>query len=134
MTIRTSLAVVCLALMPLKALALSPLLPDIYGTWRLVAVDGVKVRIRFTLDTTDPSHFTGQGPCNGWSAVQRGDGFAIDFGPIVTTRMTCDDIAAETEILGTLATMTLAKVGADGILNMVGAQGHSLNFVRIPAQ
>lgn len=118
----------------LASQALTPLISPFSGQWQLVAMNDVDVVAQFMLDTTESSRFSGNGPCNLWSA-QTGDALpSLSFGPILSTRMACPDLAVEGAILTALAAMTQVHISADDRLEMAGADGQTLRFVRKAAQ
>lgn len=87
------------------------------GSWRVTAIDGspVKAKIYIVLDI-DEQKVHGNAGCNllnGEIVVNLDKGDGIEFRNLITTRMTCPDIAAERQFLLALENVDTAAKGAD---------------------
>ena len=87
------------------------------GSWRVTAIDGtpVKANIYIVLDI-DERKVHGNAGCNllnGEIVVNLDKGDGIEFRNLVTTRMTCPDIAAERQFLLALENVDTATKGTD---------------------
>jgi heat shock protein HslJ len=82
----------------------------------LETLDGAPFAARATLVLGPGDAVSGQGPCNRWSA--RVAGQLPDFrpGPVVATRMACDDLAAEAAFLAALGAVTRAGTEGDRLI------------------
>ncbi|WP_157791910.1 META domain-containing protein [Pseudorhodobacter sp. MZDSW-24AT] len=98
--------------------------------WKLVAIDGQPFLAEARIDLATPGEVTGQGPCNRFSG--RYDGTLPDFRPgaLVSTRMACADLAAESAMFAALEGMTRAEVTGPTTLLLTGPKGGSMEFVR----
>ena len=99
---------------------------DLAGTsWTLVTVGGAPVveggvGARLAFDAA--GNVSGSTGCNSVSGTYALDGTSLTFGPLMTTRMACEDalMAQETAVLGALAAVEGWEVDADGNLHLTG--------------
>lgn len=98
--------------------------------WKLVSIDGKPFLAEGKIVLNTAGELAGQGPCNRFST--RYEGTLPDFRPsaIVSTRMACADLPAETAMFAALAMMTRAEVVGPVTLVMTGPKGSSMEFVR----
>jgi heat shock protein HslJ len=75
---------------------------------------------------------TGQAPCNSYSAPYAVNGSELTLGPIVSTKMACDDLAVESAYLTALATVTGWSVDASGDLVLADASGAEVLRYTVP--
>ena len=96
------------------------------GVWALVSVDGVAVGYAATLDLDQPGRISGQGPCNRYFAQVEGN--LPVFRPVAlgSTKMACDEMAAESGYFALLTAVETAEIGSDE-LHLRGG-GHDLLF------
>ncbi len=97
------------------------------GEFVLETLGGAPFAARATLVFGPRDAVSGQGPCNRWSA--RNAAALPDFrvGPVVATRMACDDLAAEAAFFAALAAATRAELTGDRLV-LSGAEGAELVF------
>lgn len=98
--------------------------------WKLVAIDGQPFLAEGKIDLNTPGQLAGQGPCNRFSTSY--EGALPDFRPgaIVSTRMACPDLPAESAMFAALASMTRAEVTGPVTLLLTGPKGGSMEFAR----
>jgi len=122
-----SIRPLCLALAMTAGPALAQ---EATGTiWRLLAIDGTLVAARSTLRIDVDNVLAGGAPCNRWQAMNRQDLPALDLGAIRSTRMTCDQMAAETTFFDALALMTMVEPLDPETLILTGPDGKTMEFV-----
>lgn len=110
---------------------LSPASPA--GEFVLETLGGAPFAARATLVFGPGDAVSGQGPCNRWSARNAGALPGFRTGPVISTRMACDDLAAENAFFAALAAATRAEVTGDRLV-LSGAAGAELVFrARAPA-
>ena len=86
------------------------------ANWRLVEIDGQPFAARATLGFADEGALSGQAPCNAYSGAQSAPYPWFTAENIVTTRMACADLAAETVYFEALAAMTLSEVAGETLI------------------
>jgi heat shock protein HslJ len=99
---------------------------DLAGTsWTLVSVGGAPVveggvGARLAFDAA--GNVGGSTGCNSVSGTYALDGTSLTFGPLMTTRMACEEplMAQETAVLDALAAVEGWEVDADGNLHLTG--------------
>lgn len=74
--------------------------------WMLTKIDGVAFGATASIDLGDPTRISGQAPCNRFFGQLSGTAPTFKAGPLVTTRMACDQLALEAEFLTALESMT----------------------------
>jgi heat shock protein HslJ len=75
---------------------------------------------------------TGQAPCNSYSATYVVSDSQLTLGPVVSTKMACDDLAIETAYFSLLATVTGWSVDASGDLILSDASGTEVLRYTVP--
>lgn len=78
--------------------------------WTLQSLNGTAFSTRATLEFQAGGPVSGQAPCNRFSAKNTVPYPWFDLTPIAATRMSCPDLAAETEYLTALERMTQSEV------------------------
>ena len=103
-----------------SAISADPALHLIGTRWTLTSMDGdaVPADVTVTLAFGEDGRGSGSGGCNQYSGDYTATGSSISFGPMNTTRMTCDGAAGTTEnaYLADLALVTTWAVPADGAM------------------
>lgn len=74
-----------------------------------------------------PGHVAGTGPCNAFSTTQTAPYPWFDIGPILTTRMACPDLEAETVFFATLDRVTQSEV-LEGTIILSNTDGDEMVF------
>lgn len=127
--------VACLATLPAASLALTPLVdiaPLIQDRdWQLLAVDGQPLApgVVASLLIASDGQVSGQAPCNSFSTQNRAVLPEIALGPIMATKMACDQLAAEVDFFDALGRMQVASLDGKDNLILTGADGRSMEFV-----
>ena len=94
---------------------------DLADHWTLTEIDGSHVTFTATLDLSQPGKLTGQAPCNSYGGTLSAEGQKFIPGPILSTKMACDELADENLYLQALQ-MTESAVVAGDLLTLTGEQ------------
>lgn len=97
-------------------------------TWRLLAIDGTLVEARSTLRIDVDNVLAGAAPCNRWQAMNGQPLPALQLGAIRSTRMACDQMAAETVFFNALALMTTVEQVGESLI-LTGPDSKTMEFV-----
>ena len=81
--------------------------------WVLTELDGVTFSARATLTFPETGKIAGEGPCNRYSGVMTTPYPWFDAGQVVSTRMACPDLAAESAFFASLSGATQSEVAGD---------------------
>ena len=112
----------CQALVPVMVPAVVPVMAgDLADHWTLTRIDGFPVTFTATLDLSQPGKLTGQAPCNSYGGTLSAEGQKFIPGPILSTKMACDELADENLYLQALQ-MTESAVVAGDLLTLTGEQ------------
>lgn len=84
--------------------------------WTLTELDGGAFTARATMTFPKPGKISGQAACNSYQGTMDTPYPWFDAQQIVTTRMACPDLAAETAFLAALADMTQSEVSGDTMI------------------
>lgn len=95
--------------------------------WVLAEIDGTPFGARATLSFPETGQIAGEGPCNRYSGVMTTPYPWFDAGQVVSTRMACPDLRAETAFFTALSEMTEAEVSGDTLILRNG-EGRELVF------
>lgn len=104
---------------------------DTDATWALVELYGKPFTARATIAFPSKGKVIGQAPCNTYGSTQTLPLPWIKFGPIVSTKMACPDMAAEQLFFEALSAMTLAEVHANTMI-LSTEDGHEMIFKSAP--
>ncbi len=96
--------------------------------WTLNLVDGKPVAYSATINLGVEGRVSGQAPCNRYSGSLKADGNSFVPGMIASTKMACENMAAEADFFKILAGIT-TKEGGSGLMTLRGG-GHELTFVQ----
>ena len=94
------------------------------AVWRLTEFDGTAFAAAATISFPEPGRIAGKAPCNRYSGSQSGSYPAFAAGPLVATKMACDDLAAETEFFGALEAMTAGMIEGEALILADGSGRH----------
>lgn len=72
------------------------------GHYVLVGMDGQTVPLRNVTLLVEEKRISGQGPCNGYGAVNNAELPALQLSPIVSTKVACKDLKLENRFLSVL--------------------------------
>lgn len=95
--------------------------------FRLVTLDGTPFEAQATIDLSVAGRLRGDAPRNSYSAAQMAVYPWFETGAIITTRMACPDLDAETAFLAALSAMTLSEV-AGATLILSNTEGGEMVF------
>ncbi len=104
---------------------------DAGASWALVELDGKPFAARATITFPSKGKVTGQAPCNTYASTQTAPLPWFELGPIISTKMACDDLAAEQQFFDALATMTLAETLANTMI-LTSDGGREMVFTTAP--
>ncbi|MFT5784136.1 MAG: heat shock protein HslJ [Candidatus Krumholzibacteriia bacterium] len=103
--------------------------------WKLIMLDGVQVNaqstateMHFILNADDT--ISGFGGCNNFSGSWEMDGDQLMIGPLMATKMACDNMEIETRFLGALDGAVAAVVD-DATLTVTDGDGIELRFLAL---
>lgn len=88
------------------------------GTWLLKSINGSNIKSVFSSSVpslefrTDENKLGGNGGCNRYNAAYTLVGSSLKVGPIMSTRMACEDLAGETQFTNALSETSTIKVSA----------------------
>jgi len=99
------------------------------GLWYLTAMGEGDAPHGVRLEIFEDLSFSGQAPCNGYSGQASFMDETFSIGPIMATRMACEDLDAEVMYLTYLGAVQSASV-QEGVLSLVTADGVTLTFSR----
>lgn len=99
------------------------------GVWYLTGMGEGDAPNGVTLEIAPDLSFSGQAPCNGYSGQASLEGDTFTIGPIMATRMACDDLDAEVMYLTYLGAVQSLATDGDR-LSLTTAQGVLLSFSR----
>ena len=74
----------------------------------------------------------GQAPCNSYSATYTVSGSQLTLGPVLSTKMACDDLTIESAYLAALGTVSGWSVDASGDLVLTDASGAEVLRYAVP--
>lgn len=84
--------------------------------WTLVELDGSAFTARATLTFPEPGKIAGQAPCNSYHGKMDAPYPWFDAEQMITTRMACPDLQAETAFMAALSEMSLSEVSGDTMI------------------
>ncbi|GFE66410.1 hypothetical protein KIN_34840 [Litoreibacter roseus] len=84
--------------------------------WAVTEIDEQAFAASATISFPEPGKIRGQGPCNQYSATQTVPYPWFKAEAIVSTRRSCENLAAENTYLRALAAMTLSEVSGDSMI------------------
>ena len=109
-------------------IAATPALADDWGphdaVWHLTEIDGAAFTARATIGFPEPGKIAGSAPCNSYSGAQPAAYPRFDPGPLISTRMACPDLPAETEFFGALEAMTAGMIEGEALILADGSGRH----------
>lgn len=95
--------------------------------WDLREIDGAEVTARTTLIFPEPGKIAGDGPCNRYSGVMTTPYPWFDVGQVVSTRVACPELTAETVYFQALREMSEAEVSGN-VLILRNEDGREMVF------
>jgi heat shock protein HslJ len=121
------------ALLALAACVTPALSNEIVGVdWHLVGMEGQEMpwdaSLRFEADKV-----SGKAPCNRFFGTNAATLPAVAITALGSTKMACDDLAAEGVFFEALQAMQRVEVD-QGHLYLIGPEGRIMEFVRDPAE
>lgn len=119
-----------LALVPLAACSGDEALrgyTDKGAVWTLAELHSKPFTATATLGFAQKGRITGQAPCNRYSAEMKTPYPWFKVGPILSTRMLCPDLAAETAFFNALGDVTLSET-SDTVLILSNPEGLQMVF------
>ena len=130
-------ATLLMGLVALSANALPAHATEIGGEWHLIAFNTKPAAAPLSITFTTDGVVRGQAPCNRFNGTyifdDAGKGFAgLTFSPLATTRMACDQLAAEGEYLKHLSKVDRV-VSDSGHLFLITKEDMVIELARDPA-
>ncbi|GFE50982.1 hypothetical protein So717_27350 [Roseobacter cerasinus] len=95
--------------------------------WKLVELDGIAVSYRATLSFPEPGQLAGEAPCNSFRGAMTVPYPWFEATDIVSTRIACTELNAETTYFSALTTMTLSEVLGETMI-LSTPEGRSMVF------
>lgn len=99
------------------------------GVWYLTGMGEGDAPRGVTLEIAPDLSFSGQAPCNTYRGQASLEGGTFSIGPIMATRMACEDLDAEVMYLTYLGAVQAVATDGDRLL-LTTAQGVLLSFTR----
>lgn len=124
-------------LLPAVTLALAAactpsLATGIGGEWHLVGIEGQRAAAPASITFTSDGKISGKAPCNRYFGSYSGELPDLAFAGVGSTRMACDQLAAEDAYFRALQAVTGAELDQEHLF-LIGAEGRVLEFARDPA-
>ena len=95
--------------------------------WTLTELNGTPFPATATLVFDAEGRFSGQAPCNRYSSGTAVPPPAFQAEPILSTRMACPDLDAETAYFLALSSMTEVRIAGD-VMTLTNPHGDALTF------
>ena len=100
-------------------------------TWVLESLNGSAFDANATLTFPQKGKIAGKGPCNGFRGTQSVPYPWFSVEGIASTKMTCPQIAQETQFFEALQKMTLSEVSGDTLI-LSNEEGSQMLFRAVP--